>query len=206
MNDKKNENKFSSVDLDEESKMVKEENFDPSRLRLSQNFSDMIGVKKAILSIPVRKPGRQAFFRVRPDENFCLETAVLELEDDRETYLVEPDLWSEISGEIRPKVLYTYITRQGVLGLWPIRLPGPDGRLDEWNRTALEAAEKAKKGWIRLVSNMDLRAYDAFEADGNLSDPEWPDISFTEILKIAFKDRFIDSLDHPVFCRLRGEM
>ena len=48
MNDKNNKKKFSSVDLDEESKKEKEENFDPSKLRLSQNFSDMIGVKKTL--------------------------------------------------------------------------------------------------------------------------------------------------------------
>jgi hypothetical protein len=38
----------------------------------------------------------------------------------------------------------------------------------------------------------------------DLPDPEWPEVSFQEILKIAFKDKIIQSIDHPVIQRLRG--
>jgi hypothetical protein len=121
-----------------------EHQFDPSRLRLSQNFSESVGVKKALLTVPVRKPGRQDFVRTHPDDSFRLETAVIELKEDRETYLIDPELWHELPGEIVPKVLFTTINRQGVLSLWPIRLPREDGRHDEWNRSALEAADLAR--------------------------------------------------------------
>jgi hypothetical protein len=180
--------------------------FDPSHLRLSQNFTDMVGVKKALLTVPVRKPNRQDFIRVRPGEDYCLETAVLELKDERESYLVDPGLWAELPGEIVPKVLFTTINRQGVLMLWPVRLPGEDGRHDEWNRSALEAAEMAQSRWVRVAANMSLGAYEVFEATGALPDPTWPDLSLHEILKIAFKGRYIAELDHPVIRRLRGEL
>ena len=179
--------------------------FDPSRLRLSQNFAESVGVKKALLTVPVRKPGRQDFVRVHPDESYRLETAVLELKEERETYLVDPDIWHELPGEIVPKVLFTTINRQGVLTLWPIRLPGEDGRHDEWNRSALEAAEIAQKRWLRVAANMGLGAYEVYEAVGELPEPEWPDVDFQEILRIGFRDRFITSVDHPVVRRLRGE-
>lgn len=175
-------------------------------LRLSQNFTELVGVKKAILTIPVRKPGRQDFVRVHPDDSMCFQTAVLEVKEDRETYLVDKELWPELPGEIVPKILYVTMNRQGVLTLWPIRLPGDDGKLDEWNRSALKAAEMAKKAWIRVAANMSLGAYDVFEASGDLNDPEWPDMTLQEILEIAFKDNFIKSFDHPVVRRLRGEM
>jgi hypothetical protein len=178
--------------------------FNLEKLRLSQNYRKLIGVKKALLSVPVRKPGRQEFFRVHPEEDWCLETALLELKEDRESYLVDPEFWSELSGEIAPKILFTTINRQGVLRLWPIRLPGEDGRLDEWNQSALEAAGIAKKKWIRLASSISLGAYEVFEASGDLPEPEWPDVTFQEILKIAFKNHFINSMDHPVISRLRG--
>jgi hypothetical protein len=58
--------------------------FDLSRLRLSQNFADAIGVKKALITVPVRKPGRQDFVRVHPDPAFRIETAVIELKDENE--------------------------------------------------------------------------------------------------------------------------
>jgi hypothetical protein len=37
-----------------------------------------------------------------------------------------------------------------------------------------------------------------------LSEPVWPDKPLTEIMAIAFRDRIVDSEDHPVVGRLRG--
>jgi len=180
--------------------------FDPNRLRLSQNFADSVGVKRAMLTVPVRRPGRQDFVRVHADPAYRLETAVLELKEERETYLVDPGLWGELPGEIVPKVLFMAQTRQGVLFLWPIRLPGPDGRHDEWNRSALEAAGLAQQQWVRVAANMGLGAYEVFTATGDLPDPEWPAEAFPDILRVAFRDRFITSLDHPAVRRLRGAL
>ncbi len=180
--------------------------FDLSRLRLSQDFAQTLGVRKLLNTVPVRKPSRQEFVRVHPDEGHRLETFVLELKEDRETYLVNPDLWQELPSELTPKLLCTSINRQRVLTLWPIRMPGEDGRLDQWNASAMEAAELARNRWVRVVANMSLGAYEVYEATGDLPDPEWPDLSFHEILKIAFKGHYITDLDHPVVRRLRGEV
>jgi hypothetical protein len=180
--------------------------FDLTKLRLSQDFAATLGVKKALLTVPVRKPGRQDFFRVHPGEDWRLETVILELKEERETYLVDQSLWGQLPGELIPKVLYTVMNRQSVLMLWPISLPGEDGRHNEWHRVALEAAEMAKKQWIRLAANMPLGAYEVYRASGEIPEPEWPDTTFQEILRVAFKDRFIRSSDHPVVRRLRGEI
>ena len=51
---------------------------------------------------------------------------------------------------------------------------------------------------------MGLGAYEIFEAEGSIPDPIWPELSFDAILRIAFKDRVVRSLDHPVVKRLRG--
>ena len=180
--------------------------FDPARLRLSQDFAATVGVKKALITVPVRKPSKQEFVRVHPDQAYRLETAVLELKEERETYLVEPSLWSELPSELTPKVLFTTMNRQSVLTLWPVRLPGEDGRLDEWNTSALEAAEMARERWVRVVANMGLGAYEVYEASGDLPDPSWPELSCPEILKVAFKGRYITEVEHPVIRRLRGEL
>ena len=180
--------------------------FDLEELRLSQDFEALVGVKKKIITVPVRKPHRQLFFRVHPDDSWRLETAVLNDKEDRETYLVSPEMWSELPDEIVPTVLFTTLSRQGVVSLWPVRLPGKDGRHDAWSQSALEAAQIATKQWIRLVANMSLGAYEVYVASGDLPEPEWPSISFRELLQIAFKDKFIQSLDHPVVRRLRGEL
>src|SRR5262245_52740204 len=62
--------------------------FDPASLRLSQDYAANIGVKKALLSVPVRKPDKSWFVRVHPSKDYRLPTPVIELKEDRETYLV----------------------------------------------------------------------------------------------------------------------
>ena len=181
--------------------------FDPGRLRLSQDFAAGLGVKKALLTVPVRKPSKEWWIQTHADPSYRLQTAVLELKEDRETYLVDPALWHELATEatFSPRALFTSITRQNVVFLWPIRLPGPDGKIDEWNRSALEAATMAEGRWLRVAANMHLGAYEVFTASADLPEPEWPDTPFNGLLRVAFKDRYIDTLEHPVLKRLRGE-
>ena len=118
------------ADITKESKGL----FDLENLRLSQDFAITVGVKKLLTTVPVRKPDRQWYVRTQPSEDYRIQTAVLEMKDDRETYLVSPGLWSELAEEVTPKMLFTAVNRQGVVFIWSIRLPGEDGRLDEWNR------------------------------------------------------------------------
>ena len=181
--------------------------FDPAALRLDQSFADTVGVKKRVITVPVGKPIRQEFFWVNPRPEYRLApAAIIEVKEDREVYLVTPNMAQELPGEFTAATLFTTINRQGVLRLWPVKLPGPDGKHNEWHRSAAEAAELAMKRWIRLSSNMSLGAYEVFEAIGDLPEPEWPDIAFPEILKIAFSDRIVDRADHPLVQRLRGQV
>jgi hypothetical protein len=182
--------------------------FDPASLRLSQDFGAGLGVKKALLSVPVRKPDKAWWVRVHLDEGYRLQTAVIELKEDRETYLVARHLWPDLAAEatFKPKLLATAINRQGVVFLWEVNLPRPDGRADEWTRTALEAVNRAATRWVRVVANMSLGAYDVYEATGQFGEPDWPQTPFPDLLRVAFKDRHIASTDHPVLRRLRGEV
>ncbi len=93
------------------------------------------------------------------------------------------------------------------MSLWPVRLPGPDGRHSDWHRSALEAAEHAKNKWIKICANMSLGAYEIYEAicEG-IPDPIWPDEPFNQLIRIAFRERFVDRIDHPVLSRLRAKV
>jgi len=175
-------------------------------LVLPQNFGVMAGIKKAIVSIPIRKPGNQSYVRVHAGENWRFQCAMLQLKEDGECYLVLPHLYSELANEVRPKVVYTGINRDGSVFLWPINAPGDDGRLDAWSESAHVAAEMAQTHWIRLVANRTVGAYDVLEATQLAEVPQWPDKSFEELVQIAFKGRVIDRLDHPIVKRLRGEI
>jgi hypothetical protein len=180
--------------------------FDPVNLRLPQNFHESVGVKKRLTTVPVRNPSKQDFIRVHPVPAYRLETMVLEFKDENETYLVAPELWPELPGELIPKVLFLATNRQKAVFLWPIRLPDQEGKLDDWNRSALEAATAAQTHWVRIMASRSLGAYELYEATSNLPEPEWPELSFREILKIAFKERYIKDFDHPALKRLRGEV
>jgi hypothetical protein len=180
--------------------------FDPAALRLDQTFCEGTAVKKLLTTVPVRKPNRQDFVRVHPDQSYRLSpAAIIELKDDREWYLVAPQLVPDLTGELILVSLFTTITRQGVTHIWPVRLPTPDGRKNEWHASAQAAAEMAMRRWVRVTSNMALGAYELFEAAAAIPDPEWPEASFHDLLKIAFQGRLIDRLDHPVVLKLKGQ-
>ena len=184
--------------------MEKDDLFSIENQRLSQDFTSMAGVKKLLTQVPIRKPNRQDFVRVHDDEAYQLRTRVLELKEERESYMVAQPVWTELFDEMTAKLLATAINRQSVVFLWPIRLPDDDGRIDSWNEGALDAAIRAQSSWIRVSANMSKAGYDIFEASGDLPDPKWPEESFQALVKIAFKNRCIDNIDHAVIKRLRG--
>jgi hypothetical protein len=85
-----------------------------------------------------------------------------------------------------------------------VRLSAPDDRKSAWSRSAREAAEMAVEKWVRMQSKLSLGAYEITVAAGEMAEPVWPDLSFQELVRIAYRDRMITSLDHPVVKRLRG--
>jgi hypothetical protein len=57
---------------------------------------------------------------------------------------------------------------------------------------------------VRVKANQNNGAYDIFVAEAVIAEPEWPKVSFQELLRIGFRDRLVDDLDHAVLKRLRG--
>jgi hypothetical protein len=179
--------------------------FNLDNLRLDQSFAEMAGVKKLLTKVPVQKPNDQVFVRVHPGEKYRAALAVILLKEDSETFLLTPPIARQLPGEFVMVMLRTVITRQGTVFLWPIRLPDTDGKLNEWHKSAADAAEHATKRWVRIKANKAIRGYDIFPAGSTIEDPTWPDLSFEELLRIAFRDYLVDRLDHPVIKRLRGQ-
>lgn len=181
--------------------------FDLGKLKLSQDFgSSGGGVKKKLTMVPVRKPNKQTFFRVIPGDDFRIMTAILEIKDDgSDIYLIAPSLHDELVEDMNVVQIVTTIDRQNNVVLWPIKMPRADGRSNSWNESAMAAAQHAEKQWIRLVPNMSIGAYDVLVAKKDFPDPEMPEVSFQKLIEMAFKDRFIDSMGHPILRKLRGE-
>ena len=181
--------------------------FDPAALHLGADYSEGLGVRKVISTVPVRKPNKSEWFQVRPGPAWRLQTALLEVEAgvDRAVYLVAKHLWPDLSGEIAPALVLTCANRAGDLFLWRVKLPGPDGRTNTWTESALRIAQAAETTWCRMVADTTNGHYTHFEPAAELPDPTWPaDLTFHQILKIAFRDKFIESADHAILRQLRG--
>ena len=146
--------------------------FDFNALRLSQAYEQTAGVEKLLTTVPVRKPNKTEFVRVHPE--MCFDTMLLELKEDRESYLVLPHLLADVSGIAVPVSLRVAINRAAVLFLWPLRLPGEDGRSNVWHESAREAADLALRRWVSLRANMSLGAYDIYQGAESLSEPQCP--------------------------------
>jgi hypothetical protein len=178
---------------------------DLDALRLSPDAAVVAGTSEILSHIPIRKPNRHEFFRTHPDaEAMWLSTGVFVDREEKEVFFVTPRAREALLGEIKPVLLVTTITRQSVLIVWPLTLPTDDIRRNPWFDSASEAAELAKGSWIRMPADMSLGCYRIYQAEGQLSEPVWPDKTMNEIMEIAFRDRIVDSENHPVVRRLRG--
>src|SRR5262249_55481029 len=150
--------------------------FSREALRLSQNYTAALGLQRHVHNIPVDKPPPESWFRVHDDDEFAFDTYLLHIKNgpDRGVYQVAADLLPLLSGErlLKPMRLVVCIDRQGELRLWPLRLPGPDGREDGWMSSALAVAEQAKQQWVRLVAGGN--SYTSLTTKATLPDPVWP--------------------------------
>jgi len=177
---------------------------DLAALRLPQTFGAVAGVKKVLTTVPCRKPNSQSFVRVHAGEDWRMPVAILQLKDDGECYLVVPDLVPELLQEVRSKMLYAAITRDGNPFLWPVNRHDEEGRLDSWSQSAHCAAQLAEHRWVRLVANRTTGAYDVMEASQLAEEPAWGEQSFRDLVNLAFRDKLISSMEHPVVMRLKG--
>jgi hypothetical protein len=179
--------------------------FDPNALRLSQDFIGMAGEKKELTVVRVRKPSKQDWFRVHPDEAFRGTFGMIHLKEEGEYYMVAPEMAPALTNEMVHVSLYTVINRQGVVSLWPIPLPPPDGKDNDWWVSARDAAARAMTRWIRITPNKSLGANEIMTGPDNMAEPEWPKKTLAELFQIAFgQGLLVDRLDHPVVKRLRG--
>src|SRR4051812_25391190 len=178
--------------------------FDPANMRLDP-AAELVAIERVLVRVRVRKPDSQGFFRVHPDPIYRVDTALILLREEREFYYLDPALRSVLGDEAKPYRLYLAVTQGGAVFLWPVRLPGSDGKDNDWWRTARKAAELGMRSWTRIQASESAGEYKIDHARGVLADPEWPDRAPGELLRLAFQDNYIDNVEHPVVRRLWGQ-
>ncbi|MFO0692928.1 MAG: hypothetical protein U0230_05180 [Polyangiales bacterium] len=176
------------------------------KLRIPNGDLEPLQTQKVVSAVYGSKPHKDAFFRTHPGPSY--RSSVLGIKarigGTEDVWLVNPSLSALFPKPPSVYELRLTITRDDVLSVWPLRYP-LDPK-DAWGNTAMEAAEIAQTRWIKLVANTNAGYYEAFAAMGALPDPVWPDKSFEELVALAFRDRVIDTANHPTLRMLRGEV
>ena len=185
--------------------------YDPASLRIEDSdYLEQAGFSEELTSISVRRPSKEWWVRTHPSEAYRLKTGLLDLKDDtggQQTFLVLPSLWPLMAAReescFSVKLLVATITREGNPFLWPIKVPGPDGRLDKWNSSAMHIASTSRDRWVRVTSNRQVGQYRMQVTKVEIPDPDWSKVpSMRDMLELAFADCTIDSKDHPVLKKL----
>lgn len=188
------------------------EPYDPfaeENIRLPQELLDEAVSHTELTIVPVQKPSDQQFIRVHPDPDYRHIAALIELqEEQRAKYLIHPACVAQVKAfgiKFHFEQLYLYVTKQGDVCWWPMKLP-TTSRENRWLDSARDAAEKAIGKWISVRSNMALGAYIVSVAIDNdeFHDPEWPNKTKNQLLALAFRERLILDVEHPVIRKLRG--
>lgn len=159
-----------------------------------------------------RKPGDKEFVRVTKSPDEILPLDILEV-DDKSKYIVTPtamaaiNMMHEAKGRMMIKtkrvIVHLAVNMDGVGFLWPITVMESD---NTWVESAQNCANIAKDQWIRIVSNSPAKRYDYHPANKHAGTaPKWPNETFIEMLNLAFKNKVIKSLDHPVIKELLDE-
>jgi hypothetical protein len=176
---------------------------------------DHAGFTKSLDKIPVGKRGDQEWIRIHPDPRYTKTVALIDYRvgdgkkiRGKDYFLVVPRMQGNLAGEFHLYTVYLGITRQNVLFMWPIRLPREDDKDNDWWSSGREHAQSAKTRWTRVVANTALGAYEKILRGGDWDhiQPEWPQplLDMEALLRIAFKDKIITSMDHPLVKELRG--
>lgn len=197
--------------MSDKSKIDPVDPFDPANFAVSpaaiSALQGDLGVAPQLIGISVRKPGKQEFFRVCPDPTFAQVVPILELKDERETYLITPQVAIALPGDVTMRELRLCQNRQGVLFLWPVPVLSEDNkRHNDWHLSARQIMVIAQNKWVRVTADQSAGRYNVAVATGITAEPVWPkDMTMRDLLELAFgKQRLITELAHPLVKRLQG--
>lgn len=178
--------------------------FDFNALRLPTNYGEGFGVKKMTTRVPVGRLDKMEFFRVHSSPDYRFKGMILVTKEHSETFLLTPEMGGVLPRLCRAVQLHAAIDRDNNISLIPVPLPNEEGIRNPWHESLALAVVEAENQWIRLEANQRVGSYNIVVPVAKLPDPEWPDMPMEEILKIAFRDRIITSVDHPVVQKLMG--
>ena len=144
---------------------------DLDALKLSLEDVGLTGATEVLMRVPVRKPMKHEYFRVRSGDENCFTTVLYEDKETREYYFVTPTVIPSLRaiGDVSIVTLVQFMTKQKVFGIFPLKIATDATIRTGWQDTSMAAAELAKAKWIRMQADMALSGYRAsYQAEGQL--------------------------------------
>ncbi len=182
--------------------------FDPMNLGISTDYAAAINTQASTKPIELRKPNEQEFFRTSPHKHPRLIVGgIIDKQDMSKLYVVLPSLLDEVRvrfpKHLRIHELVLTQTQAGAVMLWGV--PQGEDRGGSWNSTKRDACHKGESRWTNMSSGRGQ--YDVTTID-NPREVDWASFPpMSEILRQALSEgRLIDSMDHPLLKKLRGEI
>ncbi|ABA88055.1 hypothetical protein Pcar_0798 [Syntrophotalea carbinolica DSM 2380] len=179
------------------------ENFNLKDLVLSDSYAAPATATPQTGEIELGYPGKLDFCRVHPDKEYLAQLLILDDPRGKQTYITSPRLADELEGDAVPAVVALCANQHGEQFLWVAKLPWYDG--EPFATTRLEAMDRARTEWVRLRRSITRKGYDIISAAKPFPEPVWSDETFENLIRQAFKNNVIGSLDHPIVKKLRGE-
>jgi len=157
--------------------------------------------------IDVAKPNSQKYFQVRDGREWQMKVKLVEYKPYQEFSLVLPEVAKNAgeNTEIAEYRLYLTVNEFGHYSVWPVHV----GK-GSWHESRRLAVKDATGIWIRMKANIAKEEFFTLEAPDDIASklgkPIWPpDLTFREIVSIAFAGRVIDDVNHPLLKKLRGK-
>ena len=191
--------------LPPEAPMQVDDEFSPENLRVLNKIDLRDLVCTELVELSARKPQKDEWFRVHPD--YHQQGGILELDGERKVFWVAKKIQSQVAhdGCFTFRLCVLCVNLEGVPFIWPVKTDVEAGGTgNKWVRIPFEAMTKGREKWTRLYWSDEKREHIVLTSD-LLDVPKFPDKTFSELLKLAFKGAVISTPDHPAILNLKGK-
>jgi hypothetical protein len=180
--------------------------FDPMNLGISTDYARAINMQASTKPFELRKPNDQEYVRVSQREDYRITVAsISDKQDMNRVYIVAGGLLDEVKTKY-PRAVHAVqlVLAQALAGaafLWPV--PLAEDRGGKWNSSHRAACDQAKYRWTNMAAG---RGEYEIKSVDNPKEIDWNSFPpMREILRQAASERLIESMDHSLLKKLRGE-
>jgi hypothetical protein len=157
-----------------------------------------IGETQVVLQVKFGRPRAQEWVRCHPEPERVRYFHAIKDQKANRLFVVNPRMLSLVGSQAKLYRVRQAISTDGELYLWPAPV---EGRLES-DITHFNAQQAALNRWIRI--EWGGKAFVAVEPQGDLGEPEWPELTFREVLEMGLAGHLINNENHPFIKRLLG--